>query len=85
MLWNGRKIPARLYSGVDGGTLRRTQHSWGMRGGCCGLDGICANPPVLVLAPHCGRTGWRLGLEHMQMPGTYALHMQACSLAHAET
>ena len=28
-LWNARKLPARLYAGVDGGSLRRTQHAWG--------------------------------------------------------
>ena len=28
-LWNVRKLPARLYVGVDGGSLRRTQHAWG--------------------------------------------------------
>jgi len=31
-LWNVRKLPARLYAGVDGGSLRRTQHSWGRLG-----------------------------------------------------
>lgn len=28
-LWNARKLPARLYAGIDGGSLRRTQHAWG--------------------------------------------------------
>lgn len=29
--WNQAAVPHRIYSGVDGGSLRRTQHSWGMR------------------------------------------------------
>lgn len=30
--WNEAAVPLRLYSGIDGGSLKRTQHSWGMRG-----------------------------------------------------
>lgn len=32
-LWNAVRLPARLYAGVDGGSLRRTQHSWGRLAG----------------------------------------------------
>lgn len=30
--WNKGAVPLRFYSGVDGGSLKRTQHSWGMTG-----------------------------------------------------
>lgn len=40
--WNEAAVPLRLYSGVDGGSLKRTQHSWGMQGACVGLKwGFC--------------------------------------------
>lgn len=42
-LWNERKLPKRLYEGVDGGSLRRTQHAWGRLGAAGdGSNGISA-------------------------------------------
>ncbi len=31
-LWNGRRLPAKYYRGIEGTTMRRTQHSWAVRG-----------------------------------------------------
>ena len=31
-LWNRRRLPARYYQGIAGTTMRRTQHSWAVRG-----------------------------------------------------
>ena len=31
-LWNGRQLAAMCYQGMQGATMRRTQHSWAVRG-----------------------------------------------------
>lgn len=31
-LWNDRKLPAKYYEGMQGVTMRRTQHSWSVPG-----------------------------------------------------
>ena len=31
-LWNRRRLPAKYYRGIAGTTMRRTQHSWAVRG-----------------------------------------------------
>jgi hypothetical protein len=30
--WNRRLLPAKYYRGIEGTTMRRTQHSWAVRG-----------------------------------------------------
>ena len=31
-LWNDRKLPAKYYQGMQGVTMRRTQHAWSVPG-----------------------------------------------------
>ena len=31
-LWNSRKLAAKYYQGMQGATMRRTQHAWSVRG-----------------------------------------------------
>ena len=32
-LWNGRKLQTKYYSGISPNEARRSQHSWGLKGG----------------------------------------------------
>ena len=31
-LWNRRQLPAKYYRGIEGTIMRRTQHSWAVKG-----------------------------------------------------
>jgi len=47
-LWNGRRLPAKYYRGIEGTTMRRTQHSWAVRGACHPCGGWRTRAPTSV-------------------------------------
>ena len=50
--WNARRLPAKLYAGVTGSAMRRTNHQWGFKGAWLSCFICCIAETIESLLMH---------------------------------